>query len=269
VLDAATHTALAAIVSGAMIGLILAALGSGGSVLAVPLLVWLVGIDQPHVAIGTGAIAVAANALFGLSTHARRGTVRWPCGLVFAGAGVAGAAGGAILGKLTDPDMLLGLFGLVMIVIGVLTFKGKADTGPVEAIRMNRTNAGWLAPRLAAFGAASGLASGFFGIGGGFLIVPALVAAAGLPIEIAMGTSLVAVSAFGLTAAATYAGSGLVDWPVAGWMMVGGLFGAGAGAVVASKLAPRRALLSAVFGAIVVAMGLALTVRGLLAFIAR
>ena len=267
--DVVSLSAALAALSGGLIGLILAVLGSGGSVLAVPLLVWLVGVDQPHVAIGTGAIAVAANALFGLATHARRGTVRWPCGLVFASAGIAGATGGAWLGKLTDPEMLLGLFGLVMIVIGVLGFKGKVDTGPVDAIRMSRGNAGWLAPRLAGFGVATGVASGFFGIGGGFLIVPALVAAAGLPIEIAMGTSLVAVSAFGLTAAASYAGSGLVDWTIAGWMMAGGLVGAGAGAAIASRLAARRTWLSAIFGVVVVAMGLGLTMRGLLTVLSR
>lgn len=256
-------TALAAIVSGALIGLILAVLGSGGSVIAVPLLVWLVGIDEPHVAIGTGAVAVAANALFGLATHARRDNVRWPCGLVFAGAGILGAFGGALLGKLTRADLLLGLFGLVMVVVGILTIKGKAETGPVDAVRLTRANAGWLAPRLAGFGAATGLASGFFGIGGGFLIVPGLIAAAGLPIELAMGTSLIAVSAFGLTAASTYAFSGLVDWQVTFWMILGGVGGAALGSMIAGQLAGQRKLLSGVFGTIVIVIGLALAAKGI------
>ena len=78
--------------SGSLVGFSLGLVGGGGSILAVPLMVYLVGVASPHVAIGTSAVAVAANAAFSLAGHARRGTVKWPCAAVFAGAGVAGAA---------------------------------------------------------------------------------------------------------------------------------------------------------------------------------
>ena len=81
--------------SGALVGFTLGLIGGGGSILAVPLMVYLVGVKEPHVAIGTSALAVAANAALGLVSHARAGNVRWREGLVFALAGVLGAAGGS------------------------------------------------------------------------------------------------------------------------------------------------------------------------------
>ena len=97
--------------SGSLVGLILGLIGGGGSILAVPLLVYVVGVPSAHVAIGTSAIAVAASAAINLSGHARAGTVRWPCAIVFALCGIAGAAIGAQLGKMVDGEKLLTLFG--------------------------------------------------------------------------------------------------------------------------------------------------------------
>jgi len=101
--------------SGALVGVMQGLVGGGGSILAVPLLVYLVGVPSAHVAIGTSAVAVALNAASGLATHARLGTVKWPCALVFSAAGVAGALLGAKLGKQLDGTGLLALFGLLMI----------------------------------------------------------------------------------------------------------------------------------------------------------
>jgi uncharacterized membrane protein YfcA len=100
--------------SGALVGIMLGLVGGGGSILAVPLLVYLVGVPSAHVAIGTSAVAVALNAASGLATHARLGTVKWPCALVFSAAGVTGALLGAKLGKQLDGTGLLALFGLLM-----------------------------------------------------------------------------------------------------------------------------------------------------------
>ena len=86
--------------SGALVGFSLGLVGGGGSILAVPLMVYVVGVSDPHVAIGTSAIAVAANAAINLSNHARGGTVRWSCALPFAAAGMVGAFAGSIFGKL-------------------------------------------------------------------------------------------------------------------------------------------------------------------------
>ena len=104
-----------AIVSGGFVGLSLGLVGGGGSILAVPLLIHLVGVPSTHVAIGTSAIAVAASAAISLAGHAHARTVKWPCAFVFALAGIAGAAAGAQLGKLTDSRHLLILFGLPLI----------------------------------------------------------------------------------------------------------------------------------------------------------
>jgi uncharacterized membrane protein YfcA len=105
--------------SGALVGITLGLVGGGGSVLAVPLLVYLVGVPSAHVAIGTAAVAVALNAGAGLAAHARLGTVKWPCAMVFTAAGVAGAFTGASLGKQLGGSELLALFGLLMIGVGI------------------------------------------------------------------------------------------------------------------------------------------------------
>ena len=91
---------LLSIASGSLVGFTLGLVGGGGSILAVPLLVYVVGVPSPHVAIGTSAVAVAASAAANLAGHARAKTVKWPCAIVFALAGIAGAAGGAQLGKI-------------------------------------------------------------------------------------------------------------------------------------------------------------------------
>src|ERR1700712_2476449 len=109
--------------SGSIVGCTLGLFGGGGSILAVPLMVYVVGVPDAHVAIGTSALAVAANAAMNLSNHARGGNVRWSCALVFAAAGVAGAFTGSIFGKMLDGQKLLALFALLMLVIAVLMLK--------------------------------------------------------------------------------------------------------------------------------------------------
>lgn len=217
--------------SGALVGFSLGLVGGGGSILAVPLMVYLVGVREPHVAIGTSALAVAANAALGLANHARAGNVKWQCGLLFAGAGIIGAFAGSTAGKAFDGQKLLFLFALVMIVVGVIMLRrrGKAGDGNV---RLSRENA----VKLGGFGLGTGAFSGFFGIGGGFLIVPGLIAATDMAMINAVGTSLVAVTSFGLTTAFNYALSGLVDWALAGVFIIGGFAGSMAGARAAKKL---------------------------------
>ncbi|APR52732.1 sulfite exporter TauE/SafE family protein [Sphingomonas koreensis] len=252
---------LAAIAAGAAIGLTLGLVGGGGSILAVPLLVHVVRLESAHVAIGTAAVAVAANALAGLAGHARAGTVKWRCAGVFAAAGIAGAAVGAEAGKAMDGGQLLMLFGLLMIAVGLSMFRGR---GVAEApgVRLTRDSAAVLLPRLVAAGLGVGLASGFFGIGGGFLIVPALVAATRMPMRNAVGTSLVVVSALGATTATSYALSGLVAWDIAGLLLLGGVGGAALGIRLGKRMAARKGLLERIFAVVVIAVGLYLAVSG-------
>lgn len=223
--------------SGGIVGFTLGLVGGGGSILAVPLMVYLVGVASPHVAIGTSALAVAANAVSGLAQHARAGTVKWRCGFLYAGSGVVGALAGSTIGKAIDGQKLLFLFALLMLGVGVLMLRGRNNPG-IEGAACNRHNA----PKVLGYGLGTGGFSGFFGIGGGFLIVPGLIASTKMPILNAVGTSLVAVTAFGLTTALSYAMSGLVDWALAAIFIVGGLVGGVAGARAARKLSSRGTL---------------------------
>ncbi|OWQ90612.1 sulfite exporter TauE/SafE family protein [Sphingopyxis witflariensis] len=217
--------------SGGIVGFTLGLVGGGGSILAVPLMVYLVGVASPHVAIGTSALAVAANAASGLAQHARAGTVKWRCGFLYAGSGIFGALAGSTLGKAIDGEKLLFLFALLMLVVGTLMLRGRNNPG-IEGAACNRHNA----PTVLGYGLGTGGFSGFFGIGGGFLIVPGLIASTRMPILNAVGTSLVAVTAFGLTTALSYAVSGLVDWMLAGIFIAGGLGGGVIGTQFARRL---------------------------------
>jgi uncharacterized membrane protein YfcA len=252
---------LLTVLSGILVGFALGLVGGGGSVLAVPLLVYVVGIPSPHVAIGTSAIAVAANAAFNLVRHFRARTVKLRCAFVFAAFGVAGAALGSTFGKAVDGGRLLALFGVVMIVIGLSMVRRQSRAGNPN-VELTRETASTLLPRLAAGGLVTGMLAGFFGIGGGFLVGPALMVATGMPLINAIGSSLVSVAAFGLTTAANYARSGLIDWPVAGLLLLGGVGGGIVGVLAAHRLAAHRNALSLMFSAIIVTAGLYVLWRG-------
>lgn len=245
-----TEAALSA-ASGVLVGFSLGLVGGGGSILAVPLLVYVVGLNDPHVAIGTSAIAVAVNAAANLVTHARSGNVKWRCATIFASAGVVGAYLGSTLGKIMDGQRLLALFAVLMIVVGGLMLRNRADLGD-PGVRLSRENL----PKLIASGLGVGVLSGFFGIGGGFLIVPALVMATGMPMLNAIGSSLVAVATFGLTTAANYAVSGLIDWQIAFLFVTGGIFGGLIGARLAKSLGSRRGLLTSIFSGLIFAVAI-------------
>ncbi|MCH4091981.1 sulfite exporter TauE/SafE family protein [Acetobacter sp.] len=232
--------------SGSLIGFTLGLIGGGGSILAVPLMVYVVGVKNPHVAIGTSALAVAVNALAGLAQHARLGTIKWRCAGLFTPCGVLGAFVGATLGKAMDGGRLLLCFALLMIVVGVLMLKGRNNQGCVGAA-CNRQNA----PRVMMYGLGTGALSGFFGIGGGFLIVPALVASTGMPILNAIGTSLVAVAAFGASTAVSYMLSGLIDWNLALLFILGGIIGSFGGMRTAKALSGTTGALTVFFSGVI------------------
>jgi len=243
---------------GSLVGFSLGLVGGGGSVLAVPLMVYVVGVPDAHVAIGTSAIAVAANAAVNLSNHARGGTVRWSCALPFAAAGIIGALVGSTFGKMLDGERLLALFALVMLVIAILMLKTRSRIG-LPDVALDWTNL----PAIVGLGLATGTLSGFFGIGGGFLIVPALMLATGMTILNAVSSSLVAVTAFGLTTATSYAWSGLISWRLAGLFIAGGVVGGLAGTRSARSLAARRGTLNVVFAAVIIAVAHFMLMRSL------
>ena len=182
----------AALASGALVGFSLGLVGGGGSILATPLLLYVVGVAQPHIAIGTGALAVSVNAFANITGHARAGNVRWQCAVIFAVVGTLGALAGSSLGKLVDGNRLLFLFGLVMVAVGAMMLRPRRENAAAE----RKAN---LATCLltAAVAFLAGMASGFFGIGGGFLIVPSLMLATRMPMIKEVGSSLLAVGSSG------------------------------------------------------------------------
>jgi uncharacterized membrane protein YfcA len=233
--------------SGSLVGFALGLLGGGGSILAVPLLIYAVGMKDAHVAIGTSALAVSVNAFANLISHARAGTVKWPCAIVFAVAGIGGATLGALLARHVDGQHLLFLFGLMMLAVSAGMFGRRAARGdPLVHIDPG------IAIRLVATGLVVGFLSGFFGIGGGFLIVPAIMLGSGMATINAIGSSLVSVGLFGLTTAATYAVAGLVDWPVAAIFVLGGVAGGLVGVKVSVHLSEKRDVLSKSFAVAVI-----------------
>jgi len=247
---------LLAVLGGALIGLLLTLFGGGGSVLATPWLIYVVGLADVHAAIGTSAAAVAVNAATGLAAQARAGRVKWPCASVFALSGLAGALGGAQLAKQVDGQALLFWFALAMIAIALsmlLPKKGQGDPG------VHLT--GPMVFKLAPVGLLTGLAAGFFGIGGGFLIAPGLMASTGMTLANAGASSLVSVTLFGTATSASYAASGQIVWPLFGALVAGGAVGTLAALPLAKRLESRVKLARTVFAVMVIAVDVFILMR--------
>jgi uncharacterized protein len=247
---------IAAIGSGVIVGFTLGLVGGGGSILAVPLLLYVVGMPDPHQAIGTSALAVAVNAFANLIPHARARHIRWQPALIFAACGLVGAFAGSSIGKVVDGHRLLILFALLMLVIAVMMLRGRKATGDGTVVE-RRLNP-W---RLGAIGLATGTLSGFYGIGGGFLVVPGLILGTGMPTIAAIGSSLVAVGAFGMTTALNYAVSGMVQWPIALLFIAGGIGGGWAGARLAKRLSAQRQTLTRLLGCMLVVVAVYMLYR--------
>lgn len=236
-IELTTTVIVAAILSGAVVGLLLAVFGGGGSVLAAPLLLYAVGVRDPHIAIGTSSAAVAANAAFNLFGHWRGGRVKWPCAVTFAVAGLSGSFAGSTLAKTVSGEHLLLAFAIAMAAIGLSMLRRPRSEGDPDVQLTAKVML-----RLAPLGLLTGFAAGFFGIGGGFLIVPGLMLATGMPIANATASSLVSVTIFGAATSLNYAASGLVDWRLACLLLLGGALGGLGGLAIAKKLATRALL---------------------------
>jgi uncharacterized protein len=237
------------VISGGFVGFTLGLIGGGGSILAVPLLLYVVGYHDPHVVIGTTALAVALTAFANLLPHWRAGNVRWKPAVAFALPGALGAAMGASIGKAVGGKQLLFLFALLMIAVALNMLRQRRNAAP----RIERS--GWAMLRwVAPVSLVVGLLAGFFGIGGGFLIVPGLMFATGMPLLSAIGSSLVSVGAFGTTTAITYAIAGKVNWLIAVEYFVGGALGGWLGAWLAVRLGRQKQALTRIFAAVVLAV---------------
>ncbi|RVG03275.1 sulfite exporter TauE/SafE family protein [Sinorhizobium meliloti] len=241
-MDSSLQQFLLATGSGSLVGYTLGLIGGGGSILATPLLIYVVGIRDVHTAIGTGALAVSVNAYLNLAGHAIKGHVWWRCALVFAIAGSLGAYLGSSLGKIVEGQRLFFLFGLLMMFVSFAMRHTSIKPGITVQSLTIRTHG-----KTSLIALLAGLCSGFFGIGGGFLIVPGLLLGTGMPLISAVGTSLLAVGTFGLTTAVNYAASGFVDWLTAACFIAGGVGGGIGGTIAASRLATNRKALTQVF----------------------
>ena len=210
------------------IGLSLGLMGGGGSLLTVPALVYLVG-QTPQAAVTTSLAIVGANSLMGASFHKAQGSLNWKVALSFGGAGMLVAYLAAGLSKMLPEAVLLIAFALVMLLVGglMLTRKG----GDPTEILVPRP-----LPVVIASGAGVGLLTGILGVGGGFLIVPALVMLVGLPMQMAVGTSLIIIAMNSLAGFLGHAGDGSFNLALTGIFTLAGLIGTFAGAKLNKRL---------------------------------
>lgn len=260
------------VISGVLVGFSLGLIGGGGSILAVPLFLYFVGLNSlpnaAHIAIGTTALAVGLNAYINSYMHLRRRNVAPKVGGLFAGVGLVGSLIGAYLGHITPGTSLLTYFAIAMIVLGIYVGARREASRAGTANEVDRLlEAARRCPRLTPSvlakvvlaGFVVGLVSGYFGIGGGFLIVPSLMFSAGLCITRAIGTSLLSVGTFGVASGAEYWYYGDVLPIIAVLYVLGGIGGGYLGTRLATA-APRN-LLRRAYGAIIVAVGIYMLYR--------
>ena len=233
-----------AIPAGLLIGLSLGALGGGGSILTVPALVYLLH-QQPHTATTGSLLIVGITALAGMIAHRRAGRVRVAQGITFGVLGVAGSYAGTRLSAGVAPDLLLTLFAVLMLAAAGAMLRRCRDTGeravPAPRSRLTAIRAVPGGVRIVAAATAVGLLTGFFGVGGGFVIVPALVLALGFDMPAAVGTSLLVITINSAAAlAARFGGQVHLDWPLLAVFTAAALAGTVAGNRVASRVDASR-----------------------------
>ncbi len=234
------------LVLGFGIGLSLGLMGGGGSLLTVPALVYLVG-QTPQAAVTTSLAIVGANSLMGASFHRAQGTLNWTVALSFGGAGMLVAYLAAGLSTMMPDALLLVAFAILMLLVGILLLT-----------RGNREAAGFDSPRplpiVIASGAGVGLLTGILGVGGGFLIVPALVMLVGLPMQMAVGTSLIIIAMNSLAGFLGHAGDGSLNLTLTLIFTVAGLLGTFVGARLNKRLPAWK--LQKVFAGFVIVLAL-------------
>jgi uncharacterized protein len=257
-MDLTPYVGIASLMSGALIGLTLSVFGGGGSILAAPLLLYVVGLSDPHLAIGTSAAAVAINAALTLVAHAREKRVKWCCASFFAVSGLFGALIGSSLAKAIDGHKLLLCFAGAMAAVSLSMWR-RAQSAGDPRVRLTPR----LAARLGPLGMATGTAAGFFGIGGGFLIVPSLVAATGMTLANAAASSLLSVALFGIATSANYSLSGWVDPRLAALLIAGGFCGSWAGLRVNRVFDKKFVIAGRLFAAAIFAVAVYVAWRAL------
>lgn len=204
-----------ALALGAVIGVLLGLLGGGGSILAVPALVYILGLGVGQ-AIPTSLIVIGVASAFGAVPKVLAHQVQWRLAAIFAAAGIPATFLGTAIGRQLPQPVLLTGFALVMAVAGIRMLQDKGDTG--TACRVGDAGINWrrCAPRSIPAGLVVGLLTGLFGVGGGFLIIPALVLMLGVEMPIAVGTSLLIIVANSAAGVISHLGGAAIDWPITG-----------------------------------------------------
>ncbi|WP_121713052.1 sulfite exporter TauE/SafE family protein [Streptomyces sp. E5N91] len=241
-----------ALLAGAAAGVSLGALGAGGSILTVPALVYLLGFT-PAAATTASLVVVIVTSATALVAHARAGAVRWRAGLLFAAAGVLPAAGAGALSSRVPATVLTLLFAALAALAGLHMLGRRAP----------RENGAVSGARAAGAGAGLGAVTGFLGVGGGFLAVPALVTVLAVPMSAAVGTSLLVVGANALVALAARAySSAHLDLTLLLPFLAAAVLGAWDGRRLAAKVSAGT--LRRVFGAVLLAVAVAMGVSAVL-----
>ncbi|WP_367155346.1 sulfite exporter TauE/SafE family protein [Methylomonas sp. HYX-M1] len=237
-----------------VIGLLLGLLGGGGSILTVPMLVYLLGVPA-KTAITTSFVVVGLSSIIALIPHARRHSVCWKSGLFFGLSGMVGAFGGGRLAGLFSADWLMTLFGLICIATGIMMLRGKkAERSASKAAAIVSVCPLTVPYRRVLFdGLLVGGLTGMIGVGGGFLIVPALALWVGLPMHGAIGTSLLVIIMNALAGLAGYSQHAELDLDLTIIVSAGALVGSALGAGISGFI--NEAKLRRAFGVTVVAIG--------------
>jgi len=234
---------LIALLSGLLVGVSLGLTGGGGSIFAVPLLVYALGLPATT-AVGLSLGIVGLTAGFGATLRLGKAEIDWVAGLVFAAAGMALAPLGAWLGRQMPPALLLSTFAGLMLWVGFRMWRGRSveTTAPGPCVRRAGGRRGWGCYfRLLAAGSAAGVLSGLFGVGGGFIIVPALLYVTGISLHRAIATSLLVIFLISLSGvAASLTHGGVWPWRIAAAFLAGGLGGMLGGSALRNRLPAAR-----------------------------
>lgn len=232
-----------------LVGISLGLLGGGGSILTVPILTYVLGM-APREAIAASLFIVGVTSAIGMIGHARARRVRWATGALFGIAGMVGAFLGGLLGGVIPGVVLMILFAIMMIITAVAMIRGRKSPAAPDSAKVS---SGPPVLRILLDGLLVGLATGLVGAGGGFLIVPALNLLGGLPMAIAIGTSLLVIAMKSFAGLGGYLFSVQLHWPVVLAFTGVAVAGSFVGVSLAGRI-PERALRKS-FGVFVLVMG--------------
>lgn len=242
-----TFTLVLALLLAVLIGVSLGLLGGGGSILTVPILTYVAGLP-PKEAIAASLFVVGTTSAVSAISHARGGRVRWRTGLIFGAAGMVGAFGGGLLGGYIPGTVLMIAFALMMVATSIAMIRGRRVARAEDASPRELPTA-----KIVIEGLAVGLATGLVGAGGGFLVVPALALLGGLPMPVAVGTSLVVIAMKSFAGLAGYLTSVSLDWVLVGGVTLAAILGSLLGSRLAGRI-PENVLRQG-FGVFVLVMG--------------